>query len=388
MPRPIRIAIPIDLDWPLKRHHEPYSGIQDYARRHAPHWELVPDMFPGPLIRATRTSRGYGAILGRITRATADAARRAHIPVVNIWSSSPVADKIPSVLCDYSAMGRMAAEHLISRGLRRLGVMGYRRDAATARYFDAMKTVARSTGVALSFHLTSFRNRDNERNWHAFLSDLDAWIDRWETPMGIAAVYDHSARTMASMCLRRGLKVPEEIAILGGGDDPVHCESTEPQLSSIDAGHFRQGMEAARLLDRLLAGARPPDAPILTPPADLIARQSTDVYAVADKTVGRAMRFIAENCGKLIRVDDVAEHVGCGRGKLERQFRAAGRNSINREIVALRIELSKRLLAGTDDAIKEIAAQAGFGTAQHLRHVFRHQLKTTPMAYRRKHRSK
>ena len=83
---------------------------------------------------------------------------------------------------------------------------------------------------------------------------------------------------------------------------------------------------------------------------------------------------------------NVVEHAGCDRRKLEKQFRKAGRQSINEEIVALRIELTKRLLVSTDDPINGVAAQAGYGTAQHMRHVFRHQLGTTPTAFREEHR--
>jgi len=387
MTRTLRIAVPIDLDWPLKRHQEPYSGIQDYARQHAPHWELVLDEFPGSWIRPGGRTPGYDAIIGRISKPTADAARRARIPVVNVWSSSPVADRTPSVLVDFAEMGRMAGEHLVSRGLRRLGGIGYRQDVGTRQHFEGLRAVAKAAGITVTFHMASFQNRRNERNWRRYIDDLEAWMDQWTTPMGIATVYDTSARTVATMCLRRGLKIPEDVAIIGGGDEPVQCESTEPELSSVDMGHYRQGYEAAKLLDQLLHGAPPPKGPIMTPPADLVARQSTDVYAVADKTVGRAMRFIAENCSKPIRVPDVVEYVGCGRGKLERQFRAAGRQSINQEIVALRIELTKRLLAGTDAPIEDVAARAGFGTAQHMRHVFRHQLKITPTEYRQQHRT-
>jgi len=196
---------------------------------------------------------------------------------------------------------------------------------------------------------------------------------------------DNTARTLATICHRRGLRIPDEVAIIGGGDEPVQCEGSEPELSSIDMGFYRAGYRAAELLDHLLRGRAAPAEPILTPPADLVARVSTDVYAVDDKTVGRAMRFIAEHCGQPIRVADVAEHVGCHRRKLEKQFRAAGRDSINNEIVALRIELTKRLLVSTDDSIHAVAAKAGYGTAQHLRHVFRHQLGTSPTAYRALH---
>jgi LacI family transcriptional regulator len=386
MSRSLRIAVPIDLDWPLKRHHEVFSGIQDYAKRQAPHWDLVPDMYPARRVAPRGSGPGYDGIVGRVSASDAAAARRARIPIVNVWLNSPARDQVPSVLVDYVEVGRMAGEHLASRGLRQFACAGYRRDMATRRFFEGVASVARQRHIPVTGHLASFSNSRNEKNWHRYLDGVNRWIDSWRTPIGIAATYDNPARILATECLRRGWRIPEDVAIIGANDDLMLCEGSEPELSSIDVGNYRAGYLAAELLDRLLHGGDPPAQAILTPPADLVPRQSTDVYAVADKTVGRAMRYIAEHCNQPIRVEDVVAHVGCSRGTLERQFRAAGRNSINQEIVALRIELTKRLLISTDDAIEEVAAKAGYGTAQHMRHIFRHQLGTTPTAFREKHR--
>jgi len=385
MSQPIRVAVVIDLDWPLKRHHEVFSGIQNYARSHAPDWVLIPDLFPAKWIKPTRRLPGYDAVIGRVSLNDARAARKARIPVVNVWRNSPARPLVPSVLVDTAEAGRMAAEHLISRGLRRLAGLGMRRDAASQQYLCGLDTAAKSHDIPVSRHYVSFSHTRIERNWHRYVNDVNHWIDHWHLPIGIAASYDEMARNLTTMCLRRGLQIPEQVAIIGSGDDLMHCEGSDPEMSSIDMGRYREGYVAADLLDQLLKGGKPPAEPILTPPADLVARLSTDVYAVADKTVGRAMRYIAEHCGQTLCVGDVVKHVGCNRRKLEKLFQRFGRKSINDEIVALRIELTKRLLIGTDDAIEDVAAAAGFGTAQHMRHVFRHQLGTTPTAYREQH---
>ncbi|MEX2215684.1 MAG: substrate-binding domain-containing protein [Phycisphaeraceae bacterium] len=385
MAKPIRIALNIDLQWPIKRHHEVYAGIQDYARQHAPDWALIPDLFPAQWIAPRGKMPAYDAVIGRIAPTVAKAARKQAIPIVNVWSNSPIRNEVPSVLTDYVEAGRMAGEHLVSRGLRRLAGVGYRRDVATTMYFQGLKEVARSRGIPLSLHLANFTDSDNENNWHRYTNNANAWINGWQLPVGVASSYDDHSRYLAMMCLRRGIQIPEQIAFIGANDEFLQCEGSEPTLSSIDMGKYRQGFLAAELLDKLLKGEPAPTEPIMAPPAELVARASTDVYQVADRTVARAMRFIAENCGRKIRIADVAAGVDCSLQKLERLFRQSGRRPINEEIVALRIELTKRLLIGSNDAIEDVAAKAGFGTAQHMRHVFRHQLKTTPTAFREKY---
>jgi LacI family transcriptional regulator len=385
MSKSLRIALPLDLQWPIKRHHEVYSGIQDYARTKAPHWDLIPDLFPAHWITPEDDFAGYDAVLGRITKQVADVADDAKIPCVNVWLNSPIMTKVPSVVPDYFEAGKMAGEHLLARGLRRFAGSGYRADVATRMYFKGLQAVASKYHVPLSKHYSNFNNTKSEQNWQRFVNDANGWIDSWEFPLGIATSYDDDARYLAMMCLRRSILIPEQAAIIGANDEFMHCEGSEPSLSSIDMGYYRAGYQAAELLDNLLNGGDPPSEPILAPPADLVARHSTDVYTVANKLVGRAMRFIAEHCGRKIRVAEVVAHLNCTRQKLEKQFRKAGRRSINEEIVALRIELTKRLLVSTDDSIGQIALNAGFGTAQHMRHVFRHQLGTTPTAFREAH---
>jgi LacI family transcriptional regulator len=382
-----RIAVPIDLDWPLKRHYEVFSGIQDYARQKAPHWTLVPDLFPARRVATSRhESAGYDGIVGRVLPSDMRAARRARIPIVNVWMNSPVRDKVPSVVTDYVEVGRMAAEHMVSRGLRQFACAGYRQDAATRQFLTGVKMVAREHGIPITRHLSSFSNRNNETNWHRHLDGINRWIDGWTRPIGVLASYDNLTRVLATECQRRGHLIPDDVALIGSNDDAMVCEGSEPELSSIDVGCYRLGYRAAELLDDLLRGGSAPTEPILMPPADLVARQSTDVFAVADKTVGRAMRFIAERCGRPIRVDDVVDHIGCSRRSLERLFRAAGRRSINQEIVAMRIDLTKRLLVSTNDPIETVAIRSGYGSAQHMRHIFRHQVGESPVEYRRNHR--
>ncbi len=384
----LRIAIPIDLDWPLKRHHEVFSGIQDYARQRAPHWDLFPDLYPARWVSVGRQARRYDGVVGRVSLNDAVAARRARVPIVNVWLNSPALGEVPSVLVDFKELGRMAAEHLVSRGLTRFACVGFGRDRGSQRFFEGVADTARGRDIPVTRHLVSFGIQKNERNWHRFLEGLNRWMDSWQTPIGVIAAYDSPARIIATECLGRGWRVPEDVAIIGAHDDPMVCECSAPELTSIDAGHYRAGYRAAELLDHLLRGGAAPPGPILTPPADLVPRQSTDVYTVTDQVVQRAMRYIAGHCGQAIGVTDVVDHVGGGRRSLEKQFRAAGRRPINAEIVAMRIELTKRLLTGTDDPIAQVATKSGFGTAQHMRHVFRHQLKTTPTAYRETHHAK
>ncbi len=104
------------------------------------------------------------------------------------------------------------------------------------------------------------------------------------------------------------------------------------------------GHEAAALLDRLMRGRRPPRRPIEIKPLGIISRQSTDVLAINDDEVVRAIRFIQAQATRRIHVDDVFQEVPVSRRMLELQFRRYLACSPAQHIRQVRLEKAKQLL--------------------------------------------
>jgi LacI family transcriptional regulator len=140
------------------------------------------------------------------------------------------------------------------------------------------------------------------------------------------------------------------------------------------------------MLERLLRGRGAPPRPGLVPPAGVVERASTDVFAVDDREVARALRAIAELSGRPVRVPMVVEAVQGARRSLERRFRKSLGRTIHEEIQRAHVERAKRLLASTDEPLKRVARDAGFRSPQQLSKRFRRLEGTTPLAFRRRHR--
>jgi LacI family transcriptional regulator len=157
-------------------------------------------------------------------------------------------------------------------------------------------------------------------------------------------------------------------------------------MSSIDLGYEQNGYEAACLLAELMQSKSkaPPTTPILIPPKELILRQTSDVFAVTDLRVTRALRFLADNTHRTISVDEAAEAAGVNRQSLNRLFKHHIGHSINKELIRLRIEAFKRLLVESDMPLKEIGAQAGFGSESQVYRAFKSLTGMTPAEYREK----
>jgi LacI family transcriptional regulator len=123
------------------------------------------------------------------------------------------------------------------------------------------------------------------------------------------------------------------------------------------------------------------------PPLWLVERASTDVVAIEDPVIVRALRFIRSHVNEGINVKDVLAHVGCSRTDLGVRFRHSLNTSIRAEIVRLRIERACSLLRQTDSSLAEIARQSGFRDAPSLCRLLQKRQGQTPTEYRHAKRS-
>src|SRR6185295_9412667 len=104
--------------------------------------------------------------------------------------------------------------------------------------------------------------------------------------------HDERGQQVLDACRRVGLRVPDEVAVIGVDNDAYLCNLTIPPMTSVDVNAERNGYQAAGLLDRLMRGRRPQRKPIYLPPRGVVTRQSTDTVAVGDPEVAAVVRFI------------------------------------------------------------------------------------------------
>lgn len=378
--KPRRVAISLELEWAYKRHLEVYAGCLRYADEMG--WQCTINPAIDRVLEHADGPCPYDGVLARATAPLAAAARRTGVPLVNVWLNSPVRD-LPSVYPDYEASGKMAAEHLLSRGFRQFGYLGYLGDIDSQLQLSGFRAVIRTAGFRCTVHRFS-RNRLEGRapGWEGFVAGLEAWVDTWEPPIGIFVCSDLCCRFLIDVCRSRGMHVSQDVAIIGTSNEPEICNAPMPGLTSIDMGYGRVGYRAAAMLDGLMAGRVPQPMPQLVVPAELVPRQSTDVYAAGDLLVSRAMRFIAENSHRRIQVQDVAAAVSTTRRTLERRFRSSLERTIADEITRLRIERAKRRMVETDAPMKDVGLDAGFRSSDHFYKVFTRLEGMSPTQYR------
>lgn len=357
-------------------------GIAHYAET-KPEW-LFTSVFPEEqLLQALGRFQPAGLIASvhvpSLVRAFSGWCR----PVINVSAVMPGL-RFPRVGVDNACVGQLAAAHFLERGLRHFGFVGPPDHVYSTERQAAFRQALREAGHSLACHHTPADLPFDPlgRRW-----DLDRGVYRWlrslPKPAGVFVPDDDWGVQVAEACRHVGLRVPEDVALLGADDDDLGCELTRPRLSSVIVPAERIGYEAASLLDRLLAGEKPPAGPVLLPPPGVATRRSTEILAIEDREVVAAVRFIREHAHLPLRVTDVLREVAIGRRTLERRCHVALGWGLGEEIRRAHLERARRLLARTDLPVKAVAQKAGFSDFRHLAVVFRQELGMPPTAYRR-----
>jgi LacI family transcriptional regulator len=376
--RPRRVGIAIDLDWPIPHHQGVVSGALKYAREKGWACEIDPFIgFPGA------ASGGFDGVIGRVTRELAAWAARTRTPAVNVWSNSP-SRKLPLVAVDYAAAGRLAAEHLGDRGLRKFGFIGRENDAAARLHLEGFRRALSSRGFGVDVLLVPGEPQ-NVEGWIRLQKPLRRWVSSWRSPIGVLASVDILARHLCNACQHASVRIPDDVAILGSGNTALLCDLLEPTISSLEHGYERVGRRAAELLDALMAGQKAPVKPLLLPPSGVVSRRSSDMFAVDDPSVVAALRAIWAGSSRPLKVSSILQGIPTSRRTLERRFRETLGRTIHDEIRRAHVEQAKRLLVETRESLKVVAARAGFSDPQQFSRVFRSSEGLTPQRYRRLH---
>ena len=378
---PPRVAIALEMEWGYKRHLETYAGCLNYASEAG--WDCVITPSSNHILKSKKDEKPFDGVIARVTKPMATSAGRKKVPMVNVWLNSP-ATQVPSVHADFEESGRIAAEHLISRGFRRFGYLGYVREIESKRQIKGFKETLQPKDFQCSIHQFARTSLHGNANaWDEFRSGLLKWVASWRPPIGIFVVNDLYCRYLMDACRSVGLHVPHDYAIIGTANEPSICNSPYPTLTSIDMGFEEIGYRAASLLDRLMKGKHPPANPELVKPQKLVPRQSTDSFAAEDHLISNALRFIAENSYRPLTVNDVALAVGLNRRSLERRFNQFSSDGIAKQIARMRIERAKRLIIETRSSLKSIAIECGFSNSDHLSKAFLRIEKLTPSKFRK-----
>ena len=301
------------------------------------------------------------------------------LPTVNISGQVPT-PRVLTVNTDDRQLGAMAAQYFHRRGYRNLVYSG--NDAHRASVLRGEGFVAEAARLGLTAEHIRARLHRRVGRLETVRRSLVRWLRRIPRPAGLLAFDDFEAFEAAMACAEAGLAVPDEVGIIGVGNNPTRLELSPVALSAIELNTPLIGFRAAELLFDLLQGRRTPPHEELVKPLKFVTRRSTDAFASDDEIVSRALEHIRDHVGNTIYVDEIARVVGCSRRTLELRFRSNLGTSVYAEVQRQHLEHAKELLANPALTLSEVAYASGYEDANHLGLAFRRQLGTTPGKFR------
>jgi LacI family transcriptional regulator len=357
-------------------------GIADYSQNHG-HWNLLID----PQDHEQRSAlpdlwAGDGIIVRFGNRLQVDQVRSRKAPTVNVDTLFEGLPGVCDVVTDDSERAQLAFNHLRDRGFEKFAYFAPPNHRYSSKRGEEFINLVRQSGLECHEYKPGYRI-GRKLGWEEQQRRVSRWLSSLPRPVAILTVDAHRGRQLAEICHMSGIRVPDQVAILAGDTDDLMCEVCTPPLSSVALAGRRIGYEAAAALDRMMNGEPPPAQPIKIPPHGVISRQSTDILAIDDDTVVRALRFIQQRAFQDIVVKDILHEVPVSRRSLEIQFRRYLGRSPAEEIRRVRLEKGRELLARTDMSIGEIASACGFANGTRFGVAFRKRFGKTPLAYRK-----
>lgn len=365
-------------------------GIIRYSRLHG-FWSL--HVAPGHLKQILPMAGAWrvdGLIVRSIPPATERILRSSGVPFVacdlSESSSQKEKDSCGDIRTPGESIARMAATHLADRGLRQFAFCGFSQCKWSASREKAFVGFLKGRGFSCSLHHVDSAGWLQRTHWIETVEHeqplMTCWLRALPKPVGVMACNDVCGVEVLQACTTAGLRVPDDVAVVGVDNDEMMCPLSTPPLSSVALDLEKAGYEAARILDCLMCHRRSRDHIVYVEPTHVAARRSSDFIAQEDPVLATALQMIRDHAQFGIGVPEVVETVGVPRRTLERRFARAVGRSILGEIARNRIENAKRLLLETDLPCRNVGTVAGFGSLKSFTRAFRLAVRCTPGRFR------
>lgn len=215
-----------------------------------------------------RRSDGVVLAVTDLTTATVDALLGTGVPVVLLDRTGRSDPRLPSVGAANWSGALAATEHLLGLGHTRIAAIGGPdRLACSAERVDGYLAALRRAGVPADEHLlaTGDFRADGGRRAAAELLDLDV------PPTAIFAGSDLQALGVLTEARERGLRLPEDLSVVGFDDLSV-APFVTPALTTVRQPHADMAAQAVRIA----LGRQPaPESGRLELATELVVRAST-----------------------------------------------------------------------------------------------------------------
>lgn len=366
------------------------KGISRYANLRGP-WTFYrqlpfyqhskpPGRAEKALPKIIRQWRPHGIILEAPPVETPEAIIPPSLPAVFVPTLKLVRG-FPNVVDNDGRCGCIAAENFLNRGFENLAYCGYAPMYWSQSRAKSFGQRARLAGLQVHTYdqpISRMSTLEEEKTC------LINWLAALPKPVGLFVCNDDRAEHIFDACKSSGLRIPEDVALMGVDNDDLICNFSTPPLSSIELSLEKCGYEMAEVLHHQMVDKGSGRDHIALDTLDVHTRQSTDIIAIENPDLVTALTFIRQHATDRIGTDQVVQQASVSRRMLERYFRHHLGRTIHQEILRVQMRAVEERLLKTDLPATKIARDCGFATPEYMGQVFKRYHNMTMLQFRRK----
>ncbi len=313
--------------------------------------------YEGALRRLVGMKELAGAIGDFVSEAWLLPLREGGVRVVQLAQCSRI-PSVPNVEPDFVAMGQGAAQALRADGAGEYVFIGSPGQYASERLLEGFSREVEPFAVVSGVSQAQIREA----------------LRQVPGPLGVFAGSDRQARLAVGAARELGRRIPDDVAVIGVGDDRLESLYAGIPLSS----YALPGRELGRIAaDCLLGNAA---ATELRPVGILHERKSS---LRSPTGLDRALIYARSNLEEPLQVADLCRIAGMSRRSFETAMQNAHGTSPSRYLEGLRRERAETLLTTTAQSVQEIARLCGYPEPCVFSTAFRRWTGRTPSEFRR-----
>lgn len=365
------------------------DGIGEYQNTSNPWFIFFDDDYIAPTDPEWLLKQPWdGVIVQGYADSLIDACHDRKIPIVHINDIKTRPD-VHSVGPDHLAIGHLAGEYYLDKGFRFFASIGMQFAKWSDLRLQGFKESVSYFGLDVEEYV--FKTREDHiwtPEWYDQIQlEMQDWLKRLPKPLALYTCMDLVAIQAMQACFGSNLMIPEDIAILGSNNSYLNCKFSLLPISSVDPNSKKIGYEASRLLGKLMSIGKQEIysyADIRVDPLRVEERSSTEIFALKDQALLKALRYIHKNATKGIGVTQVCNTCGISRSRLEKMFRKYLNRTPKVEIHRMQVDHAKSLLLNTNESLAVISEKCGFKHPEYFSVVFKRLISISPSVYRRK----
>ena len=330
------------------------------------------------IIRMAKKFR-VDAIIGLWHNINIEEAKKLDIPIF-LRTYKKVYNEFPMLTGHYKEFGAYAANFFINQNFSNYAFIGMK---------DILWSISRYEGYSEQI-FTMKKTRTAQYDVENFQNEIEAigeWLSALPKPVAMLACNDFMARQVTEICQLQGIKIPEEISLLGVDNDEFMCNISSPTLSSIKLNFEKHGYDIAQALFKMIQEKRTWPARIPVEAIGVVERMSTNRKIISDPYIREIVDFINRNYTQEIDIKKLTSFIPLSRRAIEMKFKKEMYpHTITSYMMKLRLDYFCRLLENSDLSISVAADKAGFIDSSNFSTLFKKYKGMTPSEYRKKYK--